>query len=96
MTNPNPDQPTTWAIRSLLAHWPGLSDDVRHALRDVDPRDPFALVESADLLAELADLDHEDACELVGVDDRTYQAVHDAWARPRDPHPTAGEARHAG
>lgn len=71
------------AVRSLLAHWPGVPADLRRTLRDVDPRDPFALVESADLLAEVMGLDREDACELVGVDDRVYQAVHDAWFQPR-------------
>jgi hypothetical protein len=87
------------AVRSLLAHWPGVPAGLRRTLRDVDPRDPFALVESADLLAEVMHLDRDDACELVGVDDRVYQAVHDAWLdprAPRQPHPSTTGAHHAG
>ena len=66
------------SVRSLLAHWPGLSAHVRRAIRDVDAGDPYALVEVANLLAESTGLDVEDACELVGIEDGAYRAVHDA------------------
>jgi hypothetical protein len=55
------------SIRSLLPHWPGLPADLRDALAHLDPRDGFALLESAELLAARLEIDLEDACELVGV-----------------------------
>jgi hypothetical protein len=68
------------SVRSLLAHWPWLPADVREGIRNLDQLDPYWLMESAEMLVRRTGVDLEDACELVGLDERAHQAVHAAWS----------------
>jgi len=80
------------SVRSLLAHWPGLSAAVRRVILDVDAGDPYALAVLADLLAESTDLDIEDACALVGVDQRAGRCWHADSARADSPIGVSGRS----
>jgi len=57
------------SVRSLLAHWPWLPADIRKAVRRLDQRDPYPVMEAVDILMHCAGVDLENACVLVGLDD---------------------------
>jgi hypothetical protein len=49
----------------------------RKAVRSLDQRDPYPVIEAVDMLMHCAGVDLEDACVLVGLDERASQAVHE-------------------